>query len=192
MSRPLVPWQVLARRTLLARRWIEVREDHVRLANGHEIEEFHVITSPSWSGVLAVTESDEVVLVKQYRHGIAAESLELPAGVIEPDESPLEAAKRELREETGYAAEHWEPIASFATEPSRHTVRAHFFCALDAKPVAERALDASEELEVVKVPRPEFVELVLRGEIAHGVHVGAILVAERRGLLSRRSVTTPR
>jgi ADP-ribose pyrophosphatase len=186
VSRPLTPWQVLARRTLLERRWIEIREDHVRLANGHEIEEFHVVTSPSWAGVLAVTESDAVVLVRQYRHGIAAESLELPAGVIEPDEAPLEAAKRELREETGYAAEHWEPISSFATEPSRHTVRAHFFFALGARPVAERALDASEELELVLVPRSEFIELVLRGDIAHGVHVGAILLAERRGLLAPR------
>jgi len=186
VSHPLTPWQVLARRTLLERRWIEVREDHVRLANGHEIEEFHVITSPSWAGVLAVTERDEVVLVRQYRHGIVADSLELPAGVIEPGEPPLAAAQRELREETGYAAEHWEPIASFATEPSRHTVRAHFFCALGAKPVAERHLDASEELELVLVPRSEFIELVLRGDITHGVHVGAILVAERRGLLTPR------
>lgn len=185
MSRPLVPWQVLARRTLLERHWISVREDRVRLANGHEIEEFHVITSPSWASVLAVTESDEVVLVRQYRHGIAGESLELPAGVIEAGEAPLEAAQRELLEETGYAAERWEPIASVATEPSRHTVRAHFFCALGAKPVAAHSPDASEEIELVLVPKNSLVELVLRGDIVHGVHVGAILVAERRGLLGR-------
>jgi 8-oxo-dGTP pyrophosphatase MutT (NUDIX family) len=175
---------VLAQRTLLERRWISVREDHVRLANGHEIEEFHVIGAPSWAGVLAVTESDEVVLVRQYRHGIAGESLELPAGVIEPGETPLDAAKRELLEETGYAAERWEPIASVATEPSRHTVRAHFFCALGAKSVAVHAPDASEEIELVLVSKKELVELVLRGDVLHGVHVGAILVADRRGLLA--------
>jgi 8-oxo-dGTP pyrophosphatase MutT (NUDIX family) len=183
MSRVLVPWQVLARRTLLERRWISVREDHVRLANGHEIEEFHVIGAPSWAGILAVTENDDVVLVRQYRHGIAGESLELPAGVIESGETPLDAAKRELLEETGYAAERWESIASVATEPSRHTVRAHFFCALGAKPVAPHAPDASEEIELVLVPKNALVELVLRGDVAHGVHIGAILLAERRGLL---------
>jgi 8-oxo-dGTP pyrophosphatase MutT (NUDIX family) len=186
MSRPPVPWQVLAQKTLLERRWISVREDHVRLSNGHEIEEFHVISAPSWTGVLAITERDEVVLVRQYRHGIAGESLELPAGVIEAGEEPLEAAKRELVEETGYVADRWEPIVSVATEPSRHTVRAHFYAAFGARAVATRAPDASEEIEVVTVPKSALVDLVLRGDIAHGIHVGAILVAERRGLLAVR------
>jgi len=183
VTRSIAPWQVLKRRTLLERRWLEIHEEHVKLANGHEIEEFHVIGAPSWTGVLAVTESDEVALVHQYRHGIASASLELPAGIIELGEAPLDAAKRELREETGYAAERWEPIAVFATEPSRHTARAHFFCALGAKLVAERSLDASEELELVTVPKRELLDLVLRGDIAHGVHVAAILLAERRGFL---------
>jgi 8-oxo-dGTP pyrophosphatase MutT (NUDIX family) len=184
VTRPLSPWKVLKRRTLLERRWLEIHEEHVRLANGHEIEEFHVIGVPSWTGVLAVSETDEIALVRQYRHGIESESLELPAGIIEAGEAPLEAARRELREETGYVTERWEPIATFATEPSRHTARAHFFCALGAKPLAERALDASEELDLVLVPKRDLVELVLRGDIAHGVHVGAILLAERRGLLA--------
>jgi 8-oxo-dGTP pyrophosphatase MutT (NUDIX family) len=107
----------------------------------------------------------------------------LPAGVIEAGESPLEAAQRELVEETGYAAERWEPIASVATEPSRHTVRAHFFCALGARPIADRTPDASEEIELVLVPKNSLVELVQRGDVLHGVHIGAILLAERRGLL---------
>jgi 8-oxo-dGTP pyrophosphatase MutT (NUDIX family) len=184
VSRPVVPWQVLTRRTLVERRWLSVHEHRVRLSNGHEIDEFHVIETPAWAGVLAVTENDEVVLVRQYRHGIAGESLELPAGVIEAGEDPLHAAKRELLEETGYAAERWESIAVFAPEPSRHATRAHFFCALGARPVAPNAPDASEEIELVKVSRSELVELVLRGNVVHGVHVGAILFAERKGLLA--------
>lgn len=144
-----------------------------------------MVSSPNWASVLAITEDDQVVLVRQYRHGIAAESLELPAGVIEVGETPLDAARRELREETGYAAERWEPLASVATEPSRHTVQAHFFCAFGAKVVAEHSPDESEEIELVTVPKRDLVELVLRGEVVHGVHVGAILLAETRGFLSR-------
>jgi 8-oxo-dGTP pyrophosphatase MutT (NUDIX family) len=177
---------VLARRTLFERRWLSIEEDRVRLSNGHEIDEFHVIKTPAWAGVLAVTENDEVVLVRQYRHGIARESLELPAGVIEAGEEPLAAAKRELYEETGYAAEHWEPIAEVAPEPSRHATRAHFFFALGARARGSHSPDASEEIELVTVPRVELVELVLRGDVIHGVHVGAILLAERRGLLEPR------
>ena len=183
VTRPFAPWQVLHRRTLLERRWLEIHEEHVRLSNGHEIPEFHVITAPSWTGVLAISETGEVVLVRQYRHGIATDSLELPAGIIETGEEPLDAAVRELREETGYTSERWLPIATFATEPSRHTARAHFFCALGAKALAPRSLDAAEEIEVVTVPKQTLVERVVRGDIAHGVHVGAILLAVQRGLL---------
>jgi len=182
--RPLAPWQVLERKTLLSRRWLELYEDRVRLGNGREIAEFHVIDAPSWSSVLCLTRAGEVVLVRQYRHGIGRECWELPAGVIEPGEEPLAAAKRELGEETGYAAERWEPILSVATEPSRHTVYAHFFCAFDATPSVAQNPDESEDIEVVLVPRKELVSLIESGQIIHGMHVGAIFYAVQRGFLT--------
>lgn len=183
MRSPLRPWEVLTTEVVLSRRWIEIRQDRVRLASGHEIDEFHVVHGPSWAAVLCLTAESEVVLVRQYRHGIAADSLELPAGVIDRDESPLSAAQRELREETGYVADTWTPIAAVATEPSRHTVVAHFFFAGNARTSGGRALDASEEIETVHVPAKDLVGMVERGEIVHGVHVGAILLAARRGLI---------
>src|SRR5882672_10379867 len=96
---PIPAWQVLSEITLIAQRWLEVREQRVRLANGHEIERFHLIKGPDWAGVLCLTEAREVVLVRQYRHGIAGPSLELPAGVLDGAEEPLAAARRELLEE---------------------------------------------------------------------------------------------
>jgi 8-oxo-dGTP pyrophosphatase MutT (NUDIX family) len=181
--RSIIPWQVLERKTLVAKRWMTVHEERVRLGNGNEIPDFHLVEAPNWAAVLCVTAEDEVVLVRQYRRGIAAESLELPAGVMDIGEIPLEAAQRELGEETGYTARSWQPVATFATDPSRSTVRAHFFCALGASQTAARALEASEDLEVLKVPRAELLGLVESGRIVHGVHVAAILLAERRGLL---------
>jgi ADP-ribose pyrophosphatase len=181
--RPLVPWQVLERRTLVERRWMVLHEDRVKLANGREISEFHVIEQPSWAGILCITKEDEVVLARQYRHGITGETLELPAGVVELPEAPLAGAQRELREETGYAAERWEPIGSFACDPSRQSAYAHFFCALDATPTAARALDESEDIDVVRVPRTSLFGLVEAGKIIHGQHVAAILLAARRGLI---------
>lgn len=182
--RPIPPWQVLESRLVVERRWIEVHEQRVRLGNGHEIPEFHKVVMPSWAAVLCVTDTDQVVLVRQYRHGISEESVELPAGVIEPEESPLEAAKRELLEETGYVADAWSPIVTVATEPSRHTVHAHFFCARGARADRERAPEPSEDIELVELPRAELVSLCERGGIVHGVHLGAILLAERQGLLA--------
>lgn len=155
----------------------------MRLGNGYEIERFHVIHGPDWASALCVTAASEVVLVRQYRHGIVKPSLELPAGVIEPDETPEEAARRELVEETGYESDEWVSIQSVSTEPARHTTTAHFFCARNARQTRPPAPEESEVLEIVKVPVSELARLATDGSIIHGVHVGAILVALQRGLI---------
>lgn len=180
---PIQAWQVLSESTLIAQRWLEVREQRVRLANGHEIERFHLIKGPNWAAVLCLTEANEVVFVRQYRHGIAEPSLELPAGVIEPTEEPIAAAKRELREETGFEATHFEALVSVAPEPARSSARAHFFFARGGKRAAAQALDNSEELEVVLVPVAELLDLIDGGLVVHAAHLAAILLAQRRGLL---------
>jgi len=176
-------WKVLDEKTVLRRRWLELSEQRILLPSGAEIDEFYLIRGPDWASTLCLTDDHRAVLVRQYRHGLGAPSLELPAGVIEPGETPLAAAQRELGEETGFEAREWLPLASVATEPARHTTRAHFFCALGARRVRAPALDASEELEVVEVGVRELLSLVERGEIQHGVHVGAVLLARERGLL---------
>lgn len=177
------PWQVLDSKLLIDERWLQLREDRVRLGNGHQIDRFHVIHGPDWASVLCVTDASEVVLVRQYRHGIGALSLELPAGVIEPNETPEEAARRELIEETGYESDDWVSIQSVSTEPARHTTRAHFFCARGARPTKRPAPEDTEVLELVKVPLADLSRLATDGSIIHGVHVGAILVALQRALV---------
>ena len=177
------PWQVLESKQLINERWLQLHEQRVRLANGHEIERFHVIHGPDWASVLCVTNDSEVVLVRQYRHGANSPSLELPAGVIEAHESPEEAARRELLEETGYESDDWVSIHSVSTEPARHTTRAHFFCARGARRTRQAAPEESEVLEQVLVPLSDLSRLALDGSIFHGVHIGAILAAFARGLV---------
>ena len=147
------------------------------------MDEFHVIDGPDWAAALALTEDGSIVVVEQYRHGAVASSLELPAGVIEPGEDPLHAAQRELLEETGFVAEAWVPLLAVHPEPARHTNRAFFFFARGAKRVAAQALDHSEDIVVREVPAQELVAAALEGGIRHGVHVGALLVAQSRGWL---------
>jgi 8-oxo-dGTP pyrophosphatase MutT (NUDIX family) len=177
------PWKVLKSELLLDRRWLKLRSEHVRLPNGVELQEFHVLEGVDWVGCLALTDQGEVVLVDQYRHGHGAVTRELPAGVIEPSETPEQAARRELLEETGYVAERFLPLTCVATEPSRHTTRAHFFVALGAHRAAEPCPDPSEDIRIVVLPKAELLAAVDAGQIEHGLHVAAILLAARRGLL---------
>jgi 8-oxo-dGTP pyrophosphatase MutT (NUDIX family) len=176
-------WQVIESRTLLERRWLRIEEQRIGLPQGGEIGEFHLIDGPDWAGVLALTHAGEVVLVEQYRHGAARVSRELPAGVIDAGESPRTAAERELREETGYAASDWRPLLEVATEPARHTTRAHFFFAGGAERAGEPRVEASENIAVRLASVSELLQAMDAGEILHGVHVGAILTAWRRGWL---------
>ncbi len=179
------PWNVRQSRVLLDRPWLKLRVDHVVTSSGHEIEEFHVVDTRNWVAVLALTDDNRVVLVEQYRHGLGRISLELPAGVIDSGETPQQTAERELREETGYVADEWQLLSDVSTEPSRHTTRAVFFFASRARRVGEPTLEASEDIRVKLLEAGALLEEVDRGGIQHGVHIGAILLAARRGLIQR-------
>lgn len=165
------------------RRWLRVHEQRIALPSGRHIDEFHLIEGPSWASALAITDAGDVVVVEQYRHGAGRPSLELPAGVIDPGEDPGDAARRELREETGFEAPRWEPLLSVHTEPARHTTWAHFHVGRGARQVDVQRLDDAEDIAVRTVPGPELVRLALTGGVLHGVHVAAILTAAARGLL---------
>ncbi len=177
------PWRALRSRILLDRRWLRLREEHVVLPTGVEMEEFHVIESPDWAAIVALTAAGRVLLVDQYRRGIGTSSRELPAGVIDDGETPLQAAQRELLEETGHQAEHWQPLITVATEPARHTAQAHFFFARGALAVAEPRYDSTEHIEVLSATPDELLRWIHSGQIVHGLHIGAILLAAERSLL---------
>lgn len=178
------PWRVLESRTVVDRRWLKVHEQRIGLPHGGEIDEYHLLETPSWVAALALTDAGDVVLVDQYRHGAARVSRELPAGVIDEGEVPERAAQRELLEETGYASERWSPLIELATEPGRNTTRAHFWVALGAHRVAEQSTEPSEHIAIAIVPARALLAQIDAGVIVHGVHVAAILLAAQRGLLT--------
>jgi len=177
-------WRVLDSRYVLRRRWMEIREERVELSSGHVIEEFHVVEYPDWVCVLCLTESGDAVLVRQYRHGIGEICLELPAGVIDPGESVEAAARRELREETGYAADGWVNLGSVAPEPHRHTNRAHLRVATGARRAGDPELEMSEEMRVELIPGRRLGELVFSDSFTHSVHLALLLRASARGLIT--------
>ena len=179
------PWKVLEKRRLLERRWLSITEERVELPNGAIIDDFHVLHAPDWAGVIAVTGTadDDIVLVEQYRHGLGRASLERPAGVIDADELPLAAAQRELREETGYQAAAWYPLAVVVPEPARSTHRAHFFVATGAEPTGPAQPEDSEVIAVRRIPLRSLLGQIEQGHMVHAAHIAAVLLAARRGLV---------
>lgn len=106
-------WEVLEREYLFRRPWLTARKDVVKLPNGNIIPEFYVLEYPDWVNVIAITTDEKFVMIRQYRHGLGETRYELCAGVVDPGEDPLTAAKRELYEETGYGKANGKRFPSF-------------------------------------------------------------------------------
>ena len=172
------PWQPRGKRRLLETVIFDVeahRLVHPRTGREHE---FFILDAPDWCNIVPLTPDGEVVMVRQRRHGIGQETLELPGGMVDPgDASPLEAARRELLEETGYAAPVVEPIGVIAPNPAMMTNRCWSFLARDVELVAKPELDGGEDIDVVRVPYAEVPARVARGEIAHALVVVAFAYA---------------
>lgn len=134
---------------------------------------FSVLRSPDWINVVALTPDDQVVLVRQYRHGTRCQTLEIPGGMIDPGETPLYAARRELREETGYAATRWVDLGVVEPNPAILTNRCHTWLALDVERAGEPQLDAGEVLVVELAPLGSIASMVRDGAITHALVIAA-------------------
>lgn len=154
-------WTVVSTEYLIRRPWLTARRDVVRLPDGRINPEYYILEYPDWVNVIAITEDGQVVMERQYRHGLGKTCFELPCGVIEKGETPLEAAKRELLEETGYAGGEWEQWMVLSPNPSTSTNLTYSFVATGVKKVAGQSLDATEDIQV-SLQSVEFVKDLLR------------------------------
>lgn len=171
------PWRTKSRRTLVEDAWITLHADECELPNGKLVSPFYVLEEKEWVHIVAVNSSGEVLLTRQYRHAAGLVCTELPCGAAEAGEDPLEAAKRELREETGHTAEEWTKVAALFANPARQTNRVHCFLARGLDQVGPQALDDSEGISFEFVTEAEVMHRIQNGEFCQALHVASYLLA---------------
>jgi ADP-ribose pyrophosphatase len=167
------PWKILESHHIHK----YVRIDKCELPNGMTLDGF-VLEYGDWATILALTKQQEVVLVRQYRHGAQKVILELPGGAMDArDESPMQAARRELLEETGYDSDNFIQIGCVSPNPANQTNLIYSFLALDVEKVSDQNLDDTEDIEVVLKPLDELIRMAKSGELFQSMQVSTVFFA---------------
>lgn len=175
-------WSVTNTRQVFQDRWISVRADDCVTPAGARIAPYYLVESRDFVHMLAFDASDRAVLVRQYRHGYAGVTLELPGGIMDERETDIaKAAARELREETGFSGGKPRHIVSLSPDPGRYTNRIHLVQAEGVAPGAT-AQEPTEDIETVLVPRHDLLSLACSGAVTNAAHVGLILLALARAV----------
>ena len=185
------PWKTRSRSTILNHGLYLTVENHtVELADGRVISEWPWVITPDYVNVFAVTEREEFLCFRQVKYGVEGTSLAPVGGYIEPDEDPLDAAKRELLEETGYEALDWIHLGSYRVGGNRGFAMAHLFLARGARYVTEPDADDLEEQELLRLSRSEVEAALEAAEFK--VLPWATVVALALHFMRKRSTGAPK
>lgn len=158
-------WKILDSRYIIRRPWLTARCDSVELPGGKIIPEYYILEYPAWVNVIAITEEGKYLMVRQYRHGLGDVFTELVAGVVENGEEPIDAARRELIEETGYSGDEWELLTVLSQNPTSTTNLTYCFVARNVRKVSDQNLDETEDIEILYLDRSEVLDLLFADKI---------------------------
>lgn len=170
---PSLRWQVTRRKLAATYPIFTIHDQHAIHPETGEERPFVIVDCPSWVNVIALTPSDEVVLVSQYRHGSDNVELEIPGGMVDPGEDPLHAGQRELAEETGYEAKEWLQLGVVKPNPAFQTNLCWTYLALDAQRTQDPTPDGGEVIEVTTQPLSLIPTYIKERTIDHSLVVAA-------------------
>lgn len=173
-------WKVLETTEIFTTALMKLRSEKCELPDGRIMSRYYVVDFPDWVHVVAITSANEMILLKQYRQAAREVFWEVPGGTLDPghESDPLEAAKRELQEETGYTSSHWKLLGSHSPNPAIQTNKIHTYLALNCSKTHELALDPFEDLEVELKSVKESFKMLKRGEFTHSLMMSSLVLAE--------------
>jgi 8-oxo-dGTP pyrophosphatase MutT (NUDIX family) len=166
-------WKLVDSRAVADYRIFQLKLDKYRLETSGVEHNFVVLESPDWVNVVPVTSTGEVVLVRQYRHGVRSVCLEIPGGMIDPGETAQEGALRELREETGYVPQRISVLGRVTPNPAILSNRCYSFLAEGCRLAAEPKPDPLERIDVVLYPLEEVTDMIRNEEISNSMVINA-------------------
>ena len=163
-------WELLDSKIDRDYRVFRIAVNHALSPRTREVGEFYTIETNDWVNIIPLTEDENVVMIKQYRHGSQDITLEIPGGLVD-DEGHKEAALRELKEETGYGGEDIQYLGAVNPNPAIFNNLCHTYLVKNAKKVAETNFDPDEDIEVALVPLKKILPLIEDGTITHALVV---------------------
>lgn len=170
-------WKICSSSYIHKGPWATLRTDKCEMPDGRIVEQYYVLEYPNWVNAVAITEEGKLLMVRQYRHAAGIVSLEIPGGVIDGDEKPEDAMRRELLEETGYQFNNIEHLCTVYANPSTANNKTFCYLATGGIKVQEQALDEHEELVVEQYSIDEVKQLLADNKIAQALHCTALFYA---------------
>jgi ADP-ribose pyrophosphatase len=177
-TRELRKWKILQEKDISPSPWFPLYLHKVEMPNGKIIDDYYLSKHDNVAMIAPITRDGKIVLVRQYKHGVEEVILELPAGRIEKNLSPLEAAFKELKEETGVVADNLIFLGEILTSPTKDSTRVYCYLALDVEITGEQDLDETEEINVEVYPLSDLKSLISSGEFKGSEALATLLKAK--------------
>lgn len=173
--------KIVSRRATRLSPWVEIVERAVEFTPGVKPDIYHAINQTDYVAIVARTPDGTIPIVRQYRPALETFTWELPAGMLEQDEQPMDCCRRELQEETGFPAQKVHALGSYASCTARLSNQIHTFF-VETGPRSEHpAVEAGIELKLVSMD--ELAKLILAKEFVLQMHIGALMLAGMHGYI---------